>query len=190
MGGLKEPTEKQKAEGARYIEQMKALQKYAVELGEKRKQMKKFKVGDKVRSPALGVGVVEDVIASEHTYPITVKWTEGSLGDGTYSSFTLEGHYYNHRSDAEKDITLLEEGEGSVGDDKVKTDATNPSHYRVAGIPEAIEIMEHLMTKEQLEGFLWGNILKYAYRYGRKGDKKETAGKIAWYAKKLEEAEK
>ena len=24
-------------------------------------------------------------------------------------------------------------------------------------------------------------------RYGRKGDKKETAGKIEWYAKKLEE---
>ena len=47
--------------------------------------------------------------------------------------------------------------------------------------------MAHLMTKEQFEGFLWGNILKYAYRYGRKGDKEETAGKIAWYAKKLEE---
>lgn len=67
------------------------------------------------------------------------------------------------------------------------SDAVNPMHYRVAGIPEAIEIMEHLMTKEQLEGFLWGNILKYAYRYGRKGDKKETAGKIAWYANRLKE---
>ena len=64
----------------------------------------------------------------------------------------------------------------------------NPAHCRVEGIPEAIEIMKHLMEKEQLEGFLWGNILKYAYRYGRKGDKAETAGKIAWYAKKLEEA--
>ncbi len=38
------------------------------------------------------------------------------------------------------------------------SDAVNPMHYRVAGIPEAIEIMEHLMTKEQLEGFLWGGI--------------------------------
>lgn len=65
-------------------------------------------------------------------------------------------------------------------------DTINPSHYRVEGIPEAIEIMRGLMTDEQLEGFLWGNILKYAYRYGRKGDKKETAGKIEWYAKKLE----
>ena len=70
---------------------------------------------------------------------------------------------------------------------KVEYSPINPSHYQVAGIPEAIEIMEHLMNKEQLEGFLWGNILKYAYRYGRKGDKKETAGKIEWYAKKLKE---
>lgn len=73
------------------------------------------------------------------------------------------------------------------GLEKVEYTAVNPSHYRVEGIPEAIEIMEHLMTKEQFEGFLWGNILKYAYRYGRKGDKKETAGKIEWYAKRLEE---
>lgn len=73
-------------------------------------------------------------------------------------------------------------------EDKIKTDdAVNPSHYQVAGIPEAIEIMHGLMTKEQFEGFLWGNILKYAYRYGRKGDKKETAGKIEWYARKLKE---
>ena len=141
----------------------------------------KIKVGDRVRSREFGVGVVDEVLAPECPYPITVYWS-----DGTYSSFTLEGHYYPQRSDAEKDITLLG-GEYTVEEDKIKTDAINPSHYRVKGIPEAIEIMEHLMTKEQLEGFLWGNILKYAYRYGRKGDKKETAGKIEWYAKKLKE---
>ena len=141
----------------------------------------KFKVGDRVRSHEFGVGVVDEVLAPEYPYPITVYWS-----DGTYSSFTLEGHYYPQRSDAEKDITLLG-GEYTVEEDKIKTDAINPSHYRVKGIPEAIEIMEHLMAKEQLEGFLWGNILKYAYRYGRKGDKAETAGKIAWYAKRLEE---
>lgn len=144
----------------------------------------KFKVGDSVRSLEFGVGVVDEVIASDHTYPITVKWTDGSLG-GTYSSFTLEGHYYNHRSDAEKDITLLE-GEGTVEEGKVKTDAINPPHYRVKGIPEAYDIMMHLMNREQLEGFLWGNIIN-AYRYGRKGDEAETAGKIKWYAQKLKE---
>ena len=58
--------------------------------------------------------------------------------------------------------------------------------YRAEGIPEAIDIMRGLMTDEQLEGFLWGNIIKYAYRYGRKGKtqgaKTETAAKIKWYA--------
>lgn len=73
--------------------------------------------------------------------------------------------------------------------EKIEDSAINPAHYRVSGIPEAIEIMEHLMTKEQLEGFLWGNIIKYAYRYGRKRDKAETAGKIAWYSQKLKEIE-
>ena len=47
--------------------------------------------------------------------------------------------------------------------------------------------MNHLMNRCQLEGYLWGNIIKYAYRYGRKGDKAETAGKIEWYARQLKE---
>lgn len=68
-------------------------------------------------------------------------------------------------------------------------DAINPSHYKVEGLPEAIDIMNHLMTPEQFEGFLWGNIMKYVYRFGRKGDKGETAGKIAWYANQLKAAE-
>lgn len=71
--------------------------------------------------------------------------------------------------------------------EKINYTPVNPAHYQVAGIPEAIEIMQGLMTKEQFEGFFWGNIIKYAYRYGRKGDKAETAGKIKWYAQKLKE---
>ena len=122
------------------------------------KEYSKFKVGDRVRSRGFGVGVVDEV----------------------------QGHYYPRRSDAERDITLLEEGE-TMKDNKIKTDAINPPHYRVKGIPEAYDIMTHLMNREQLEGFLWGNIIKYAYRYGRKGDEAETAGKIKWYAQKLKE---
>lgn len=148
----------------------------------------KFKVGDGVRSREFGVGVVKEVLAPAYPYPIIVNWTECSLGDKPYAAFTLEGHYYPRRSDVAKDITLLE-GEGTVEEDKIKTDAINPSHYKVKGIPEAYDIMAHLMNREQFEGFLWGNILKYAYRYGRKGDKAETAGKIAWYATQLKELE-
>lgn len=82
----------------------------------------KFKAGDKVRSRELGIGVVEDIEDSEPTYPLMVKWVEGSFSDGAYSSFTLEGHYYNDCADEEKDITLLE-GEDTVEEDKIKADA-------------------------------------------------------------------
>lgn len=241
-------------------------------------QRKEFKVGDKVRSPKFGVGVVEGVDVSETTYPILVKWTDGSNNEEVYTYYTAEGQYYSNRGNAYMDIELLEEEpeeekemaneeskfkvgdhvwsfhfgvgivhtvygatntpypvvvkwtdaarspntydyftkdgkfdyEGDITKDIIpfevigsseeddvvdrmmdalakKDDAINPSHYRVKGIPEAIHLMMQLMTKEQLEGFCWGNVLKYAYRYGRKGDKKETAGKIEWYAKKLKE---
>lgn len=189
MGELKEPTEKREAEGegTKYIERMRALQNHAEELEKKRKQMEKFKVSDKVHSSALGDGIVTEIRA-RGDYPIVVKWAKGSPYADSHSIFTLQGHY-DDGMETDNDIHLLAaEEEDIVKEDKIKTDdAVNPSHYQVEGIPEAIEIMAHLMTKEQFEGFLWGNILKYAYRYGRKGDKEETAGKIAWYAKKLEE---
>ena len=93
--------------------------------------------------------------------------------------------------DAEKVLPdiLHELGEDEEEDNKKVEDAINPSHYKVDGLPEAIDIMNHLMTPEQFEGFLWGNIMKYAYRFGRKGDKGETAGKIAWYANQLKAVE-
>ena len=150
-----------------------------------------FMVGDRVYFPYFGLGTVTTV-CDRGGHPVKVTW-----GNGYVTSFTAEGFLdYGDENDR---LTVVEEAslkgkkemkdeeEGTVEEDKVKTDATNPSHYRVEGIPEAIEIMKHLMTKEQLEGFLWGNILKYAYRYGRKGDKKETTGKIEWYAKHLKD---
>lgn len=99
---------------------------------------------------------------------------------GTVPSFDIK---------EEKDNNNNKEDEENA-DNKVKVEYSpiNPSHYRVDGIPEAIDIMEHLMTQEQFKGFLWGNIIKYAYRYGRKGDEHDTAGKIEWYANRLKEA--
>lgn len=79
-----------------------------------------------------------------------------------------------------KDESTIERMEEGLN--KKVEDAVNPAHYKVEGLPEAIDIINHLMHREQYEGFLWGNILKYAYRFGRKGDKAETAGKIEWYA--------
>ena len=221
---------------SRYIDKDDTTLSVVKEGKEEMKKNTKFKVGDKVVSRTFGTGVVREIVDLDRTYPVIVKWDEGAVAGGTFSAFTSKGWYYNHRSDTEKDIELLERGEKKVEDNmeeelkvgdrvwlnpnekgiitficpdkdtcivdseldgeveavmagltKVEYSPINPSHYQVAGIPEAIEIMEHLMTKEQLEGFLWGNILKYAYRYGRKGDKKETAGKIEWYAKHLKD---
>lgn len=84
-----------------------------------------------------------------------------------------------------KDESTIERMEDALS--KKVEDAVNPAHYKVEGLPEAYDIMTHLMNREQLEGFLWGNIIKYAYRYGRKGDEADTAGKIKWYAQKLKE---
>lgn len=76
-----------------------------------------------------------------------------------------------------------------VGDDDanedVGEDLTNPSYYNVEGASQPIEDMKALMTPEQFEGFLWGNIIKYSKRFGRKGDKILTLGKIIWYADRL-----
>ena len=142
----------------------------------------KFEVGDKVWSRNCGVGVIVSIDASA-AFPIKVRWV-GADAD----FFTMDGRYALCGTDRDYNIYLLTYHEGKTTKDNAEEyTAIDPAHYRVKGIPEAIEIMEHLMTKEQLEGFLWGNILKYAYRYGRKGDKAETAGKIGWYANKLKE---
>lgn len=168
---------------------------------------KKFKVGDRVWSPYFGGGTVVDnspeAADLNDNFPIEVHWNDC----GEYDFFTEDGKYYDNGDHPEMGIyhidpeavatslpNILEElgdddeakDEGTV--DRVE-DAVNPSHYRVEGLPEAIDIINHLMNREQYEGFLWGNILKYAYRFGRKGDKAETAGKIEWYAKQLKDLE-
>ena len=94
-------------------------------------------------------------------------------------------HALIHDLMQKKDEDTVERMEDALN--KKVEDAVNPSHYRVEGLPDTIDIINHLMHREQYEGFLWGNILKYAYRYGRKGDKAETAGKIEWYARQLKE---
>lgn len=145
----------------------------------------KFRVGDSVYAPHFGEGIVTGIDESKNSiYPIHVKWIKRiSPYHQLEDCFTLDGRYIVSAADQNFDIFLLD------ALDKKTDDAINPAHYRVKGVPEAYDIMTHLMTREQLEGFLWGNIIKYAYRYGRKGDKAETAGKIAWYANQLKAVE-
>lgn len=163
---------------------------------------RKFKVGERVWSPYFGGGTVTATEAKAgNIFPIVVHWDDGHLLE--YDFFTEDGKYtikgdkpekgiyHIDPKDAEKVLPdiLHELGEDEEEDNNKVEDAINPSHYKVEGLPEAIDIMNHLMTPEQFEGFLWGNIMKYAYRFGRKGDKGETAGKIAWYANQLKAVE-
>ena len=164
---------------------------------------RKFKVGERVWSPYFGGGTVTATESEAgDVFPIEVHWNDGHpFGD--YDFFTEDGKYtikgdkpemgiyHIDPKDAEKVLPniLNELGEDEEEDNNKVEDAINPSHYKVDGLPEAIDIMNHLMTPEQFEGFLWGNIMKYAYRFGRKGDKGETAGKIAWYANQLKAVE-
>lgn len=73
-----------------------------------------------------------------------------------------------------------EDADDDVGEDTVDS----PSYYKTARL-EPNELMADLMSFEQHEGFLWGNIIKYAYRYGNKGEKAETVKKIRKYCDML-----
>ena len=118
---------------------------------------------------------------------------EFKVGDRVYTFAHDKGTIIKQRPEyGTYVVDFDEEGEVEVVSEeltKIEYTPVNPAHYQVAGLPEAIEIMQGLMTKEQFEGFLWGNIIKYAYRYGRKGSKTDTAGKIEWYANHLKEVE-
>lgn len=60
----------------------------------------------------------------------------------------------------------------------------NVPHYMTKGT-ECIDIIEALLTPEQMEGYLKGNIVKYCYRAGDKQDKKRDLEKAADYAHRL-----
>lgn len=62
------------------------------------------------------------------------------------------------------------------------------AHYD--GAIQPIEAMQSEMSKDEFEGFLRGNIVKYALRFGKKDETLKEAQKILRYAQWLVEAEK
>lgn len=60
----------------------------------------------------------------------------------------------------------------------------HPSHYKSGGI-EAIEGIEASMEPEAFAGYLKGNIMKYMWRYERKGKPVEDLKKARWYLDRL-----
>lgn len=59
------------------------------------------------------------------------------------------------------------------------------SHYKDMPV-QPWAVMESLLTPEEFQGFLKGNIIKYAMRQGRK-DGTDDGGKLQHYMEKLAE---
>ena len=60
----------------------------------------------------------------------------------------------------------------------------SPPHYKSGGI-EAIEGIEASMGPEAYAGYLKGNIMKYLWRYEKKGKPIEDLKKAQWYLGRL-----
>jgi hypothetical protein len=65
----------------------------------------------------------------------------------------------------------------------------SPPHYKAGGI-EAIEGIEASMGPEAYAGYLKGNIMKYMWRYEKKGKPIEDLKKAQWYLDRLIAAHK
>lgn len=66
------------------------------------------------------------------------------------------------------------------------TDDGSRSHYQAGGI-ETWDFLKAKLTKEELRGYLKGNIMKYASRASHKGSEQEDYTKLNWYAARLAE---
>ena len=60
-----------------------------------------------------------------------------------------------------------------------------PAHY-ASGAVECIDAIESALSPDGFIGFLRGQVIKYQWRMGQKGDPAEDAAKARWYATRLE----
>ena len=62
----------------------------------------------------------------------------------------------------------------------------HPAHY-TAGSIECIDAIESALGRDGFVAFLRGQVIKYSWRLGRKGDSLEDAQKALWYQRRLVE---
>ena len=62
----------------------------------------------------------------------------------------------------------------------------HPTHYN-KGTMECLDVIKACLSNSEFKGFLKGNVLKYMYRKGDKGDALEDLNKACWYAKLMEQ---
>ena len=63
--------------------------------------------------------------------------------------------------------------------------AARATHYLACPI-QPIDLMQYTLTKEELIGFLKGNLIKYSLRAGHKGDPEKDKAKALQYKKWLD----
>ena len=73
--------------------------------------------------------------------------------------------------------------------DRVQEVDKHDKHY-LESVVEPIKVMEKLFTKEELKGFIKGNILKYRLRMGHKDDIQKETDKIRVYEQWLAKLER
>lgn len=61
----------------------------------------------------------------------------------------------------------------------------HPAHY-TGGAIECIDYMQDVLTPEEFRGYLRGQVIKYQHRLMAKGNPAQDAGKLIWYASKLQ----
>ena len=76
-----------------------------------------------------------------------------------------------------------------VNADRVQEVEKHDKHY-LESVVEPIKVMEKLFTKEELKGFIKGNILKYRLRMGHKDDIQKEMDKIRVYEQWLAKLER
>ena len=74
--------------------------------------------------------------------------------------------------------------------DTLKADAyqCGGSHYKNMAI-QPWDVMQAVLTPEEFQGYLKGNVLKYALRAGKKAGADDDADKAKHYAQKLREVQ-
>lgn len=81
-------------------------------------------------------------------------------------------------------IEMIETGANGTRADDLQISG---NHYKEMPM-QPWHVMEAVLTPEEFQGFLKGNIIKYSLRAGRK-DGTDDAGKARHYAQKLKEVQ-
>jgi hypothetical protein len=84
------------------------------------------------------------------------------------------------------EISFVEQSQPAENPAFKTWEAISPKHYKdiIPGY-EYMDMMEHILSPEEMIGHLKGQVFKYMLRMGKKDDILLESGKVEWYAKRL-----